>query len=135
MAQVYSYFSWRGHCFISRSFCSSAASSAAKKLGVSSAEIMKVAGWSRESTFVKFYHTPTGDTFLEGQFYHQPNPVVICILMRLAGWCPLLHEAEFRIVQRLGTNLQYSMNSAICRMGTSRQPQPNLLQQSFSYLC
>ena len=33
----------------------SAASSVAKKLGVSSAEIMKVADWSRESTFVKFY--------------------------------------------------------------------------------
>ena len=40
----------------------SAASSAAKKLGVSSAEIMKVADWSRESTFVKFYHKPTEDT-------------------------------------------------------------------------
>ena len=35
------------------------------------------------------------------------------------GWCPVLDEAEFRIVQRLGTNLQYSTNSAICRMGTS----------------
>ena len=31
----------------------SAASSTAKKLGVSSAEIMKVADWSRESTFIK----------------------------------------------------------------------------------
>ena len=40
----------------------SAASSTAKKLGVSSAEIMKVADWSRESTFVKFYYKPTEDT-------------------------------------------------------------------------
>ena len=43
----------------------SAASSAAKKLGVSSAKIMKVADWSRESTFVKFYHKPTEDTSFE----------------------------------------------------------------------
>ena len=40
----------------------SAASSAAKKLGVSSTEIMKVADWSRESTFLKFCHKPTEDT-------------------------------------------------------------------------
>ena len=40
----------------------SAASSAAKKLGVSSAEIMMVADWSRESSIVKFYHKPTKDT-------------------------------------------------------------------------
>ena len=39
--------------------------------------------------------------------------------MRLADWCPVLHEAEFRIVQRLGTNLQHTTNSAICRMDTS----------------
>ena len=40
----------------------SAAASAGKKLGVSSAEIMKVADWSRESTFLKFYYKPTEDT-------------------------------------------------------------------------
>ena len=40
----------------------SPASSTAKKLGVSSTEIMKVADWSRESTFLKFYHKPTEDT-------------------------------------------------------------------------
>ena len=98
----------------------SAASSSTKKLGVSSAEIMKVADWSRESTFIKFYpKTPLNVLLLEGRFYHQPNPVVICILIRLTGWCPVLHEEEFRIVQRLGTNLQYSTNSAIFRMGTS----------------
>ena len=37
----------------------SAACSAAKKLGVSSAEIIKVAYWSTESTCVKFCHKPT----------------------------------------------------------------------------
>ena len=37
-----------------------AASHAAKKLGISSD--MKVADWSRESTFIKFYHKPTEDT-------------------------------------------------------------------------
>ena len=89
-----------------------------EKQGVSSAEITKVADWSRESTFIKFYHSPK-ILLLEERLYRQPNPVVICILMRLAGWCPVLHEAVFRTVQRLGTNLQYSTNSAICRMGTS----------------
>ena len=48
--------SYQGH-----SVCS-AASSTAKKLGVSSAEIMKVADCSKESTFIKFYHKPTEDT-------------------------------------------------------------------------
>ena len=41
----------------------SAAASTAKKLGVSSTEIMKVADWSRESTFLKFCYKPTEDTF------------------------------------------------------------------------
>ena len=40
----------------------SAAFPASKKLGVSSAEIMKVADWSRESTFIKFYQKPTEST-------------------------------------------------------------------------
>ena len=104
--------------FQGHSVCSAAASTA-KKLGVSSAKIMKVADWSRESMFLKFYYKPTKDTFLEGLFYHQSNPAVICVLRRLAAWCPVLHEAEFRTVQRLGTNMQYSTNSTICRMGTS----------------
>ena len=43
----------------------SAASSAPEKLGISSAEITKVADWSRESTFVNFYHEPTEDTSFE----------------------------------------------------------------------
>ena len=40
----------------------SAAASTTKKLGVSSTEIMKVADWSRESTFLKFYYKPTEHT-------------------------------------------------------------------------
>ena len=40
----------------------SVASSSTKKLGVSSAEIMKAEDWSRESTNIKFYHKPTEDT-------------------------------------------------------------------------
>ena len=35
-----------------------AASSSAKAAGLSTAEIMKMAGWSRQSTFEKFYHKP-----------------------------------------------------------------------------
>ena len=40
----------------------SAAASTAKKLDVSSTEIMKAADWSRESMFLKFYYKPTEDT-------------------------------------------------------------------------
>ena len=36
----------------------SASTSAAQKLGVSVFDILKVADWSREATFIKFYHKP-----------------------------------------------------------------------------
>ena len=36
----------------------SASTSAAQKLGVSVSDILKVADWSREATFIKFYHKP-----------------------------------------------------------------------------
>lgn len=38
-----------------------AAVSSAKDLGISTRDIMKVADWSRESTFTKFYYRPTGN--------------------------------------------------------------------------
>ena len=50
--------SFQGHSVHSTAY------SAAKKLDVSSAEIVKVADWSRESTFIKFYHKPTNRTVL-----------------------------------------------------------------------
>jgi hypothetical protein len=39
-----------------------AASSSAKAAGLSTADIMKMAGWSRQSTFEKFYHKPIMST-------------------------------------------------------------------------
>ena len=49
---------WNKHRYVQAHSTRAASSSAAKSAGIPLSDIMKWAGWSRQSTFERFYHKP-----------------------------------------------------------------------------